>query len=77
MYINVGGSAEGDDLVRALSCHGLIAGVVLTEGRWQVEVRSPREDARTFLADVGVALAAWSGGDPRGGRSADHDRRRA
>ena len=58
VYVNVGDAAEGAELVRALGRHGLLAGVVRTEARWQVEIRSPREDARTFLADLGVALAA-------------------
>ena len=75
IYINVAGAVEGADLVRSLGRHGLMAGLVRTDARWQVEVRSPREDARSFLADVGVALAAWSGGERddairRGRRSA-------
>ena len=63
IYINVGDAAGGADLTRSLGRHGLIARLVRTDAGWQVEVRSPREDARSFLADVGVALAAWSGGE--------------
>ena len=61
--INVGDAAEGADLARSLGRHGLLAGLVRSDGQWQVEVRSPREDPRSFLADVGIALAAWSGGE--------------
>jgi hypothetical protein len=32
---------------------------VRSDARWQIEINSPREDPRTFLADLGVALAAW------------------
>ena len=63
IYINVGDAAEGADLARSLGRHGLTAGLVHTDARWQVEVHSPHEDVRSFLADVGVALAAWSGGE--------------
>ena len=63
IYINVGDAAEGADLARSLGRHGLEAGLVRSDARWQVEVRSPREDARGFLADVGVALAAWNAGE--------------
>lgn len=62
MYLTVTDAAEGADLVRSLQRHGLTAGLVPSDGQWQVEVRSPREDARTFLADIGVALAAWNEG---------------
>ena len=61
LYINVGDAAEGADLARSLGRHGLLARLVRSDARWQVEVHSPREDPRSFLADVGVALAAWSG----------------
>ena len=61
IYINVDDAAEGAELARSLGRHGLLAGLVRSDARWQVEVHSPREDPRTFLADVGVALAAWSG----------------
>ncbi len=63
VYINVGDAAEGAELARSLGRHGLLATLVRSDARWQVEVRSPGEDARSFLADVGVALAAWSGGE--------------
>ena len=63
IYINVADAAEGADLTRSLGRHGLMAGLVRTDAGWQVEVRSPREDARSFLADIGVALAVWSGGE--------------
>ncbi len=63
IYINVEDAAEGADLARSLGRHGLTAGLVRSDARWQVEIRSPREDPRSFLADVGVALAAWSGGE--------------
>ena len=63
MYINVGDPAEGAELARSLGRHGLRADLVLSDARWQVEARSPAEDPRRFLADVGVALAAWCGGE--------------
>ena len=63
IYIDVTDAVEGADLARSLGRHGLTAGLVRGDSRWQVEVRSPREDPRSFLADVGVALAAWRGGE--------------
>ena len=63
IYINVDDAAEGAELVRSLGRHGLVAGLVRGDARWQVEVRSPGEDPRSFLADIGVALAAWNGGE--------------
>jgi hypothetical protein len=66
IYINITDAAEGADLARAISRHGLSAGLVRSEARWQVEISSPREDPRTFLADLGVALAAWNGGGRNG-----------
>jgi hypothetical protein len=62
VYINVDDAVAGADLARALGRHGLSAGLVRSAARWQIEVDSPREDPRTFLADLGVALAAWNGG---------------
>ncbi len=59
--INVGSAVEGADLARSLQRHGLIAALGHTGAQWQVEISSPREDPRTFLADIGVALAAWNG----------------
>lgn len=67
IYINISDAAEGADLARAIGRHGLSAGLVRSGARWQVEISSPREDPRTFLADVGVALAAWNGGGRVGG----------
>ena len=61
--IKVANAADGADLARCLGRHGLAAALVRSDARWQVEVAPPREDLRSFLADVGVALAAWSGGD--------------
>ncbi len=68
IYVNVGDAAEGAALARSLGRHGLMAGLVRSDARWQVEISSPREDPRSFLADVGVALAAWSGGECDGVR---------
>lgn len=76
VYINVADGAEGAALVRSLGRHGLIAAVVRSAADWQVEVSAPREDPRSFLADVGLALAAWNDGD-RGGTRAQRERRRA
>lgn len=64
IYLKVADAVEGADLVRSLGRHGLMAGLVRSHGRWQVEVRSPYEDARSFLADIGVVLSASSGGEP-------------
>ncbi len=72
IYIDVGDAAEGAELARSLGRHGLVAGLVRSDARWQVEVRSSAEDPRSFLADVGVALAAWSGGD--GGHARERHR---
>ena len=74
IYIDVSDAAEGGDLVRSLGRHGLVAALVRSDARWQVEVRSPHEDERSFFGDVGVALAAWSGGE-RGDAGTPHGRR--
>lgn len=58
IYINVASAAEGAELARSLGRHGLAAALVRNDAHWQVEVASPREDPRTFLADIGLALAA-------------------
>jgi hypothetical protein len=65
--IEVDDAVEGAGLVRCLSRHGLVAGLVRVRGAWQVEVRSFGEDPRSFFADLGTALASWSGAS----RSAD------
>jgi hypothetical protein len=67
-FIHVDDPVAGADLVRCLSRHGLIAGLVRIGSRWQVEVRSLGEDPRSFFSDLGVALASWSGteGSTRG-----------
>jgi hypothetical protein len=61
VFVVVDDGVAGADLVRCLTRHGLAAGLVRAGGRWQVEVDSLGEDPRTFFADLGVALAAWSG----------------
>jgi len=66
VYINIHDAAEGAKLARAIRRHGLSAGLVHSNARWQVEISSPREDPRTFLADLGVALAVWNGGEQAG-----------
>jgi hypothetical protein len=74
IYIGVDGPVQGANLVRALGYHGLSSGLVRSDARWQIEVNSPREGGRTFLATLGRALAAWNGGG-RGGEPARlHDR---
>jgi hypothetical protein len=65
VVIDVDNTVEGVGLVQCLSRHGLIAGLVRTGSRWQVEVRSLGEDPRSFFADLGIALAAWSGSRER------------
>jgi hypothetical protein len=69
-YIKVGDAVEGADLVRALGRNGLAAALVRAGSEWEVEISSPREDLRTFLADIGVVLAAWCGGESRDGAAA-------
>jgi hypothetical protein len=76
VYIRVGNADEGADLVRALGRNGLAAALVGIGGEWEVEISSPHEDPRTFLADIGVVLAAWSGGESPG-RAAARARRLA
>jgi hypothetical protein len=66
IYINISNAAEGAALARAIGRYGLSAGLVRSDTRWQVEISSPREDPRTFLTDVGVALAAANGGGRAG-----------
>jgi hypothetical protein len=61
IFIDVDDGVDGADLARCLCRHGLSAGLVRTGTRWQVEVRSLGEDPRSFFADLGVALATWSG----------------
>ena len=63
IYIGVGGAAEGAALARSLGRQGLVAALVRSDVHWQVEVRSAHDGPRDFLADLGVALAAWSAGD--------------
>ena len=63
LYIEVTTAPEGADLARTMRRHGLTAGLVRGSSGWQVEIRSPHEDPRTFLSAVGVALASWTGGD--------------
>ena len=58
IYLNVRDAPEGAALVRSLSRRRLAAALVRTDACWQVEVRPPGDDARDFLADLGVALAA-------------------
>ena len=76
IYIGVSDAAEGAGLARLLGRHGLSAALVRTDAYWQVEGRSPHEQARNFIADVGIALAAWSGGE-RGDTPARNGRRAA
>ena len=61
VFIRVDDAVDGADLVRCLGRHGLAAGLVRAGSHWQVEVRSLGEDPRSFFAELGVALAAWSG----------------
>ena len=61
IYVNVADAAEGAELARSLGRQGLGAALVRNDARWQVEITSPCEDPRSFLADVGVALARLEG----------------
>lgn len=61
LYVEVTDAPEGADLARTMRRHGLTAGLVRAGSNWQVEIRSPHEDPRTFLSAVGVALASWTG----------------
>jgi hypothetical protein len=70
VFISVDDGVAGADLARCLGRHGLSAGLVRPGGRWQVEVRSLGEDPRSFFADLGVALATWSGAGRRTGAPA-------
>ena len=74
IYIGVDGPVEGANLVRALSYHGLSSGLVRSDALWQIEVISPRERGRTFLATLGSALAAWNGGGRGGQPTPQHNR---
>ena len=76
VFIGVEDAADGADLVRCLSRHGLSAGLVPAGPGWQVEVRSLGETPRSFFADLGVALAASSGPRGRDGRPAIRRTRR-
>ena len=49
IYINISDAAEGADLARAICRHGLSAGLVRSDTRWQVEISSPREDPAPSL----------------------------
>lgn len=62
-FIDVDDAADGADLVRCLSRHGLIADLVRVGGGLRVQVRSLGEDPRSFFADLGDALATWSGAE--------------
>lgn len=64
-FIEVDNAAKGADLARCLRRHGLVASLVRTGSRWQVEVRSLGEDPRSFFTDLGVALASWNGAGRR------------
>jgi hypothetical protein len=61
LYLDVTDAPEGAELARTMRRHGLTAGLVRAGLRWRVEVSSPHEDPRSFLSDVGVALASWTG----------------
>ena len=61
LYIDVADAAEGAELARSLGRHGLGATLVRNDARWQVEMTSSCEDRRSFLADVGAALARLEG----------------
>ena len=65
LYINVADAAEGTDLARSLGRRGVAAALVRANDRWQVAVSFPRADARSLLADIGLALAAASTQDRR------------
>jgi hypothetical protein len=70
VFIGVDDGVEGADLTRCLGRHGLSAALIRDGARWRVEVRSLGEDPRSFFADLGVALATWSGGGRRTGAPA-------
>ena len=61
VFVDVGDAVEGADLVCALEPHGFTARLAPAGDCWKVEVSSPCEDPRIFLADLGVALVRWSG----------------
>ena len=58
LYLSVANAIEGANLVRALGRHGLSAGLVRSDARWQIEINWPPEDRRLFLAraDVGSPM---------------------
>jgi hypothetical protein len=61
LYLDVTDAPEGAELTRTMRRHGLTAGLVRAGIRWRVEISPPQEDPRSFLSDVGVALASWTG----------------
>jgi hypothetical protein len=73
LYFDVTDAPEGAELARTMRRHGLTAGLVRSGIRWRVEISSPHEDPRSFLSDVGVALASWKGAGsiPRRRRAVD------
>lgn len=57
--IEIADAIEGGELVSTLWRRGIPAGIAESAGRWSVEVRSPREEARTLLAELAIALPPW------------------
>ena len=50
--IEMGSAVDGRDLIDTLARRGLIGELVLANGRWEVEIDSPREEAQRLLLDV-------------------------
>jgi hypothetical protein len=57
--IEVGSPAEGFDLRESLARRGIQAALVESDGAWEVQVTSPREEPDRLLHDVSVGVESW------------------
>ena len=57
--IEVGSPAEGFDLRESLARRGIQAALVESDGSWEVQVTSPREEPDRLLHDVSVGVESW------------------
>jgi len=51
--------AEGRELIDTLARHGLVGRLLYTEGCFEVELHSPREETRRLLLELEAALGLW------------------
>jgi hypothetical protein len=57
--LEVGSAGEAGDLVDTLWRRGIPSRLAERGGRWQVEVRSPREEPLRLVAELATVLRPW------------------